>query len=104
MKRWSAARSAPATQSPVSDTNGPRDSDDEVALGASPERFECAIELLPAPRQRTNPLLRDRHVRLERAWRDAGVVVVIDADAVLLLGFAIRLQGNLAGTLARRCE
>ena len=73
---------------------------DEVALGGSPQRFERAIELLPAPGQRAHAFFRDGHVRLERARGDARIVVVVDPHPVLSLGLAIRLQGDLAGGLA----
>ena len=62
----------------------------------SAEWLERSVELFPAPSERAHSLFRDGHVRLEGTRRDARVVVVVDADAVLLFGLAERLKRNLA--------
>ncbi len=66
-------------------------SNDELALRSPSERFERAVELLPAPGEGAHSFFRDRHVWFECAWRDTSIVIVVDADAVLLFGGAIGL-------------
>ena len=79
---------------------GTEASDDELPLRRTPKRFEGAIELLPATSQRANALLGDRHVRLEGAWGHARVMVVVNANPVLVLRLPIREQSRLAGRLS----